>query len=159
MKNKTITLVSFLGLSLSTFSIATSSHAEIYKWTDAKGQVHYSARPPVQKQENTQEIEDKILMSVGKFNPSSVKNTKTSTEAPAEDDVLAENTENKDANNKPTKQLVDYCKTQRKNLKLLKNNKDIMWEQFGKKTSLSTAQRKAKIKKIKTEITEECKGI
>lgn len=156
MKNKTITLISLLALSISTLSFSISSHAEIYKWTDAKGQVHYSARPPVQKQENTQEIEEKILMSVGKFDPSSVKNKNKTNEGTPEDEVSAENKETK---SKPTKQLVDYCKAQRKSLKLLKNNQNIMWEQFGKKTSLTAAQRKAKMKKIKSEITEECKGV
>lgn len=154
MNNKTIALISFLTLSFSVLS--TNTQAKIYKWTDAKGQVHYSAKPPTQKKVKAKEIEDKILMSAGKYDPSTMSKAKVAEERNEESE---EKKGSKNSKSKPTKQLIDFCKNQRKNLKLLTNNQNVVWEQFGKKSNLTAAQRKAKMKKIKSDITEECKGI
>jgi len=160
MNKKIISLTSLLAVSFS-MTLSMNTHAEIYKWKDANGQVHYSATPPTHKKAKAEDIEGKILMSAGKFDPSRVSK-KSSDDSDNEnknkndDDTKAEN---KKEANKPTKQLIDYCKGQRKSLKLLKNNQNIMWEQFGKKTNLSAAQRKQKIKSIKSNITSECKGV
>lgn len=161
MKNKTITLLSLLALSLSTLAFDTSVQAKIYKWTDANGQVHYSAKPPMQKKIKVKpkDIEDQILMSAGKFDPSKVSKNKASEENQEKTEKNEEDGDNKNAKSKPTKQLIDFCKNQRKSLKLLKNNQNVSWEQFGKKTNLSAAQRKSKIKNIKSGISEDCKGI
>lgn len=156
MNKKTITLTRFLAVSFSmTFSM--NAHAEIYKWKDASGQVHYSATPPTHQKAKAENIEAKIKMSAGKYNPSSRIAKNKSSEENKENS--SDEPEDKNAKNKPTKQLIDYCEGQRKSLKLLNNNQNITWEQFGKKTKLSAAQRKSKIKNIKSNITEECKGI
>lgn len=152
MNNKIIPLVSLLAL---TFSM--NCHAEIYKWTDNKGQVHYTATPPTQKKVKAQEIEDKILMSAGKFDPSTVSENKETT-ADKEEDAEESSTKT-GANSKPTKQLIDFCKGQRKSLKLLKSSQNITWKRLGKETKLTAAQRKAKIKETKSSITKDCKGI
>lgn len=157
MNKKIITLTGLLAVSFS-MTCSMNSHAEIYKWKDASGQVHYSATPPTHKKAKAENIEAKIKMSAGKYKPSSKIAKKKSPEEDKEKTSDA-SSKDKNANNKPTKQLIDYCKGQRKSLKLLNNNQNITWEQFGKKTKLSAAQRKSKIKSIKSNITEECKGI
>lgn len=158
MNKKTITLTSFLAVSFSmTFSM--SSHAEIYKWKDASGQVHYTATPPpTHKKIKAENIEDKIKNSAGKYKPTSKSVESKSTDEKSEKTNDDDASDKKEAN-KPTKQLIDYCNEQRKSLKLLKNNQNVTWEQFGKKTNLTASQRKSKIKSIKSNITEECKGI
>ncbi len=159
MNIKTISLTSLLVVSFG-MTLSMNSHAKIYKWTDASGQVHYSATPPTHKKVKAENIEDKIKMSAGKYDPSSKstknKSTDEETENTNDDD---DSSENKNAKNKPTKQLIDYCKGQRKSLKVLKDNKNVAWEKFGKKSNLTASQRKSKIKNIKSNITEECKGV
>ncbi len=158
LKNKLHTVVGLMLLSMATVSttvISTTAHAEIYKWTDAKGQVHYSATPP-RKKVKTKEIGTEIKMAAGKFDPASVKLKSDSDES--EDQENDDSTQT-DGKNKPTKERVAYCKTQRKNLALLNNNKNIRWKSFGKETELNDTQRKMKMNQIKSQIASECKGI
>ncbi len=158
VKNKLLTIAGLalpLAMLASTSIITTTAHAEIYKWTDAKGQVHYSATPP-RKKVKTKEIGTEIKMAAGKFDPSSVK-LKSDTEESEDQDN--DDSPQASGKNKPTKERVAYCKTQRKNLALLNNNKNIRWKSFGKETELNDAQRKLKIKQIKSQIDSECKGI
>jgi hypothetical protein len=158
VKNKMYTLVGLTLLSVATMSttvITTPANAEIYKWTDANGQVHYSATPP-RKKVKTKEIGNEIKMAAGKFDPASVKPESDTEESDTDNTDDASQTDGK---NKPTKERLAYCKTQRKNLALLENNKNIRWKSFGKETELNDAQRKSKINQIKSQITSECKGI
>lgn len=142
-----------------TLLFGTGLHAEIYKWTDANGQTHYSATPPTQRVK-VKNIEDDIRMSMGKYDPSRAQKNSADQAATEETEPKAdESTARKDKKEAPTKELISFCKTQRSNLDLLKNNQNIVWEQFGKKSKLTQAQRKDKIKRIKSTISEECKGI
>ncbi len=159
LNNTARSIMGIMLLSFTAFSttvISTSVNAEIYKWTDAQGQVHYSATPPTKKVK-TKEIGSEIRMAAGKFDPSSVKlkDDTDESEAGNKSNDPSENT----GKNKATKERIAYCKTQRKNLALLTNNKNIRWKSFGKETELTAAQRKSKMKQIKSQISEECKGI
>jgi len=129
-----------------------NSQAEIYKWTDAKGVTHYSAQKPIQKEIKSENIEDKIRFSLGKYQASSQKQSKDSAES-------------KDSKNKtqlagPNAKLVSYCKTQRKNLAQLKKNYRNLWkDKDGKTSRLDQKQRQQKVKKIQKSITAECAGV
>jgi hypothetical protein len=144
-----------LTVAATTTFVPSTAKAEIYKWTDAQGQVHYSATPPTKKVK-TREIGTEIKMAAGKFDPSTVKQKSETEDSDTENTEDSSQTKGK---NKPTKERIAYCKTQRKNLALLKNNKNIRWKSFGKETELSDAQRKSKINSIKALIMDECKGI
>ncbi len=158
LNTKTLISLTFWATAATALLSFSTANAEIYKWTDAKGQIHYSATPPVKKVK-TEKIGEEIRMAAGKFDPASVTQKKATSEESGDN----ENDNNADASSNksggPNKELIKYCKSQRKNLKLLQNNQNIVWRQFGKKSELTAAQRKAKIKKIKTEISEECKGV
>ena len=153
MKKSTIVSLSLLAITLS----VTSIQAKIYKWTDANGAVHYSATPPkVNKKSklDVKDIEDKIRFAAGK---PSAGSSKKSVEGPVSEG------EDKEESSKlapPSPKLIKYCKSQRSNLKQLKENFNTIWvSKSGKKALLSQKQRKDKVKEIRKTITTECEGV
>ncbi len=153
MNKPTIISLSLLVITLS----VTSIQAKIYKWTDANGAVHYSATPPKANQaskSDVKDIEDKIRFAAGRPPASESKKT-------AEGSVVAE--ENKQGSDKlspPNSKLIKYCKSQRSNLKQLKENFNTTWvSPSGKKALLSQKQRKDKVQEIRKSITTECVGV
>ena len=147
-KPTTITL-SLLAITLS----ITSIQAKIYKWTDANGSVHYSATPPKHSKKSklkVKDIEDKIRYAAGK--PRIHKSNQTS-EGPVtqkDNDKLAP----------PSSKLIKYCKSQRSNLKQLKENFNTTWvSPNGKKSLLTQKERKNKVKAIRKIISTECAGV
>jgi len=142
-----ITCISALSL---TYSINTQ--AKIYKWTDAKGVVHYSATPPAIKKK-VKNIESEIRLAAGKHRPS-------------KSDKKEENQKDKDQKTEeselssPDEKLVDYCKSQRNNLKSLTNNFRNIWiDPSGKKTRLNQKQRQEKVDYLKNRIEKDCKEV
>ncbi len=158
MKNKlTKIILSAVLASTSLLLINTSSQAEIYKWTDAKGVTHYSAQKPTQQKIKSEDIGDKIRSAAGKHQALSQKPAQASTQT----------TGKKSADGKtktelagPSARLVSFCKNQRKNLTLLTKNYRNRWEDKGGKVSfLDQKQRKEKVRSIRKSITKECAGV
>ena len=146
MNKITIITLSTLAIALSVSSI----QAKIYKWTDANGSTHYSATPPKQNTKSkvkVKNIEDKIRYAAGK--PSLHTKSTEEKSAGKKDDKLAP----------PSKKLVKYCKSQRSNLKQLKENFNTTLEASGKKSLLNQKQRKDKVKEIRKSIKNECAGV
>ncbi len=139
------------------FFITINSQAEIYKWTDTKGVIHYSSQRPIQQKIKSEDIEDKIKSAAGKSRlvspKSSYSNPKNTT--------IKINSEKKEIKLKgPSEKLIAFCKNQRKNLNLLKQNYRNKWQEKDGKTSwLNQEQRKEKVNNIKESITKECAGI
>ncbi len=138
------------------FSIST--HAEIYKWVDAKGVTHYTATPPPQKtikhKTKVENIEVQILSAAGKFKPAT---NQTSS------DEKTSGMESKKTDNKlspPGKKLVSYCKKQRGNLANLKGNYFNVWvDDKGKETKLDQKERQEKVDHLINDIKDNCKGV
>ena len=153
MKKPTIITLSLITLTLS----ITSTQAKIYKWTDTNGAVHYSSTPPKTNKKsnlNVKDIEDKIRFAAGKPRASS---SKQSIEGP-----VSEGKDEKESSKlaPPSPKLIKYCKSQRSNLKQLKENFNTTWvSASGKKALLSQKQRKDKVKEIRKSITTECVGV
>jgi len=148
MNKITIVTLSTLALALS----VTSTQAKIYKWTDANGSTHYSATPPKQQKKKTEvkDIEDEIRYAAGKPYNRSKSAEKEENTSKKDDDKLAP----------PSEKLIKYCKSQRSNLKQLKENFNTTWvEASGKKTLLTQKQRKDKVKEIRKSIKSECVGV
>jgi len=134
-----------------------TTNAEIYKWTDSKGVVHYSAQKPTQKKvkpKNIENIELAIRSAAGKPKKQQTASTSRS---------LKGDTSTKKSDKKlsgPGPELVSYCKKQRSNLDQLQNNFRNVWQGIdGKKTKLNQEQRKSKVKYIQSTITENCAGV
>lgn len=136
--------------------LSANTHAEIYKWTDENGGVHYTAQPPAhkKKQIKVKNIENEIKSAAGKYRPPA-NSDKTSSDT--------ETDENKDDGEElagPDKKLINYCKNQRKNLELLKKNFRNVWiDAKGQKTTLDQEQRKEKVAYLQKRIAEDCKGV
>ena len=148
---------------IATFTLlfSVNSLANIYKWTDKNGSVHYSARPPTHtKQINTKikDIEDKIRFAAGKHRPSSQTSTTQQNNQKTNSSASSANSDVKLS--PPGKKLIAYCQKQRANLQSLKKNFRSIWiEPNGKKSSLSQAQRKEKVKYLIKKIAEDCEGV
>ena len=129
--------------------------AEIYKWTDAKGVIHYSAQKPLERKIKSENIEQEIRSAAGKYIPSTEQVTSTN-ETPGK-----ENSKNTNVKlDGPSPELVKYCKSQRKNLSDLSKNYRTMWQgKDGKKTRLDQKQRQEKANQIKESIMKECVGV
>jgi hypothetical protein len=148
--------LSVVVISTSVLLVTMNSQAEIYKWTDAKGVIHYSAQKPVQQTIKSENIEDEIRSAAGKYRASSRQVPQT----PAQTTTKSKNIKTKTQLSGPSAKLVSYCKTQRKNLAQLKKNYRNIWKDKGGKTSrLNQKQRQQKVNKIQKSITTECAGV
>lgn len=131
-----------------------NSQAEIYKWTDAKGVTHYSARKPIEQKIKSENIEYKIRVAAGKHQASSQKTSQVASTT---------NLNNDESNTQlagPSKKLISYCKNQRKNLAQLKKNYRNLWkDKDGKESRLNQKQRQLKVDQIQKSITTECAGV
>lgn len=148
-------------ISALTLTFSLSSHAKIYKWTDAKGVVHYSATPPVTKKKAKQEvknIESEIRMAAGKPQSSPADNNNTQKNEDEENEQETDDSESELS--APDKKLIDYCKTQKNNLANLKNNFRNVWvDTSGKKTKLDQKQRQEKVDYLKSRIKNDCQEV
>ena len=154
--NKTLLILSISSVLMIT---ATNSHAEIYKWVDAKGVTHYTAHPPIKKKVRVKakNIEDEIKSAAGKYRPpKGSQKTAMASNAPqakVNKKVKSKGTEL----SPPDKKLVEYCNSQRKNLEGLKNNFRNVWvDTNGIKTPLNQQQRQEKADQIAKTLKETC---
>ena len=133
--------------------------ADIYKWTDKDGKVHYSATPPKEPQKNIEDIEDKIKANIGKVQPSSTY------KAPTED--ATDSTKKKTANKKAKDRYkgdrstarIAYCNGLKNNIHTMENNKNGNLVKEGEKKPLTTEQVTTQLKKDKENLAKNCIGI
>jgi len=157
MKNhltrKFITITATASLAL---LVNIGANAEIYKWTDAKGVVHYTANKPTQKKIQSENIEVKIRSAAGKYQP-------TKTASRMSDDSPERESGKEPGSGKlsgPDPKLVSYCKQQRSNLTSLKKHYRTVWQGAdGKKKQLNQEERKLKVSELEEKISEDCAGI
>jgi hypothetical protein len=153
---KTIALTS-----IGTFALmfSTCSQAEIYKWTDENGTIHYTATPPMQKQKRIKatNIENEIRSAAGKYRPPAKGSKAGSTDVRS----TSQDDSNKDEQLAgPDKKLIKYCENQRNNLEQLKKNFRNVWiDVKGQKTNLDQEQRKQKVDYLRQRIKEDCVGV
>lgn len=155
---KIIKLASIATISSTLLFLSINSHAEIYKWIDENGGVHYTAQPPVQKKKRVQaeNIEDEIRAKAGKYRPPANSTVAKKAETPDESD----NNEDSEKLSGPDKKLVSYCNNQKKNLAQLRKNFRNVWiDVKGNKTTLDQEQRQEKVAYLQKRIAEDCKEV
>ena len=154
---KIIKLASITSISTIFLLLSVSAQAEIYKWIDENGGVHYAAQPPIhqkKKRVKAKNIEDEIRAAAGKYRPPANSTVKKDNA-----DTSGSETNEKDLAG-PDKKLVSYCNNQKKNLVQLKKNFRNVWiDVKGKKTNLDQEQRKEKVAYLQQRITEDCKDV
>jgi hypothetical protein len=145
---KIITLASLSTLAL---FLTLNAQAEIYKWTDANGNIHYSAHPPAKQKVKSQDIEDRIRSAAGKYRASTKSSSEKDSEDKSGEEVKLSG---------PDQKLIKSCKGLRKSEgQLQKNYRNIWIDNDGKKTLLDQKQRKEKIQLIKKQIKEFCSDV
>ena len=133
-------------IGFTSFSLVSTSFAEIYKWTDQKGQVHYTQHPgPGNKAD--QLVDMKNQQMTRKSNAADSAELAQEKERQEEKAALAKSYKEK---------LNKFCAQQRKNLKILGSAKPIAWEEDGETQLLSKQERHEKIDDIKDSLEENC---
>jgi hypothetical protein len=140
-----------------TFSFSQVGHANIFKWTDSEGKVHYSATPPKDTKEKAENIKDKIKMHVGKAQP---KTTYQAPSRPPSADELAEmgdkgNTKD-NFQQAQSQAKVAYCNGLRSNIQTLETSKNVNIAEEGKLKPLDSEQKKARLAKEKSNFEKNC---
>lgn len=139
-----------------TFSIAQTAQAEIYKWTDANGKVHYSATPPKDTSTKAENIEDKIKFNIGKVQPSKAHHTKPKTTTKEKKDIKASREKYKKDRSQAR---VGYCNGLRRNIQTLENSKNVNITEKENLKPLSISEKAARLSKEKSNLDKNCEGM
>ena len=130
-------------------SLQQPAQAEMYKWTDKKGEIHYTQTPPPADTQS-KNIEDDIRLSTGKLG------TVAPTMAKGEKKSAME--EAREQGKKSEAEHQDYCANQANALKQLTANALVTVKDDKGEPHILTAEEKAnKIKEIETSIQKICR--
>ncbi len=132
------------------FCLSFTAHAEIYKWTDAAGNTHYSQTPPENTATKAEDIGDEIDMAAGTAQGGSGEPVKKET---TEKDEMAQA---KKAGEENSIKHQTYCDQQRNALKKLLSSPVIRWKSGDSEKVLSAKERKGKIAEFEKSIKELC---
>ena len=126
-----------LPLVLALLLLAPMASAQVYKWTDARGTVHYSETPPPQG------TTFKRITNTGTEQPgtSAPASSAAPSPAPAAAPATASTGELPNTPENRTK----VCNSLKANLELLKGKEGVMLEQEGKSVPLDETQRSQQI--------------
>ena len=130
-----------------------SANAEIYKWTDKEGKVHFSATPPKDTTTKAEDIEKEIKFKIGKVQPPSTVTTAATSDKSKATKTKAGSTakpgKDRYANDKSPSRLA-YCNKLQRNINQLK---------AGKKNQLTAEKRASRLKADKAAMEKNCKGL
>ncbi|RVU83945.1 DUF4124 domain-containing protein [Leucothrix sargassi] len=145
-------------LPLLLLAVGTSQNlsAEIYKWTDKDGKVHYSSTPPKENPQSAQVIGDKIKANIGKVQP--VTSYKANTTEKEEVKKTTKKADNPYENDRSAAR-VKYCENLKKNINTLENNKNINIIVEGNPTPISDTDKEERIAKYKADLEKNCENI
>ena len=130
-------------------SLTNLANAEIYKWTDAQGNTHYTQTPPQgQSSENTsiENIQSDIEALAGKL----ISEPETGGK------LAGGGAPSQFTGNENTSEQQAFCNQQRAALKLVTSTQGVGWESGEGKYNLSPAELAAKINEFTTNIQEMC---
>jgi hypothetical protein len=121
-----------LPLALALLLLAPAVVAQVYKWTDARGTVHYSETPPPQG------TPFKRISTAGAEQPSPPVATATTAATPSP--ARPATSDNGELPNTPENR-AKVCTSLKTNLDLLKGKDAVVMEQGGKTVALDDSQR------------------
>lgn len=131
--------------------LTSSAFAEMYKWIDKNGEVHYTQTPPPADAKQGKDIEKDIRLSTGKLGNTSPATTSTSNE-PAKDGMAKAREDGK----KSEIDHRDYCKQQAGVLKQLTANALVKWKDDKGERILTAEEKSAKMQDIEKNIKSLC---
>jgi len=131
-----------------------SVEAEIYKWTDAAGSVHYTQTPPPDAAK-AKDIAQEISLSTGKAQHSSTD--KTAKEEESKDKPKDEMDKAKEDGAKNEDKHRAFCDQQKTSLKQLLSNPVIRWRSTDNQEKILTAkERTDKITEFEKNLKDLC---
>ena len=144
-----------LPLLLLTMGFSQTLSAEIYKWTDKEGKVHYSSTPPKVDPQKAQLIGDKIKANIGKVQPKTTYKSATDTAKPVKNTKKVDDPYKNDR----SAARIKYCTNLKNNITTLQNNKNVDIVVEGKPSALSSTQKDERLNKYQSDLEKNCKDI
>lgn len=146
----------FRALLVLSLLIASSSHAELYKWTDDKGQVHYSDKQP--DDEKVQTLNPQTSL------PSGAEKEKSAFEQQVEDmnQRLAEQEKQQQEAAKKAEEeqkRKERCAALRNNMQVLVTKNRVSKMVDGQRVIIPYEERVEKMEKIRKEIDTTCQDL
>lgn len=126
-----------------------NASAEMYKWTDKRGEVHYTQTPPPPDAKG-KDIEEDIRLSTGKLGNNIP--TQADKSAPKDDMDKA-----REAGEKSDKKHRDFCAQQEAALKQMTENALIKWKDEKGERFLTAEEKTGKMKDMQNNIDSMCK--
>ncbi|MGB3918240.1 DUF4124 domain-containing protein [Thiothrix litoralis] len=128
---------------------APSVSAEMYKWTDKRGETHYTQTPPPPDAKG-KDIEDDIRLSTGKLGNILPEQASKAT---GKDDME----QARQAGEKSDKKHRDFCAQQEAALKQMTANALIKWKDSEGERFLTAEEKISKMKEMQNNIDSMCK--
>ncbi|MFC5527205.1 DUF4124 domain-containing protein [Rhodanobacter ginsengisoli] len=126
--------------------LAPLATAQVYKWTDAGGTVHYSQAPPAQGTQFTKVATTGTAEPLVK--PAPKDNTEGSNEPSVEQKPVADTPENRSK----------LCESLKANLATLQGSGPVVMQQDGKSMALDAAQRKQQVAAAQAQYDQYCQA-
>jgi len=134
---------------------AQTSSAEIYKWVDEHGRVHYDDRPPVTGQKQLMDINEESN-AVKSIPENRAEKRRKLLDAIDEDRQLKKELEAKEKKKKA--KMLKQCHVARDNLKLYQRSRSVYdLDKDGNRVTLPSSARDQVIANIKKQIQQFCK--
>lgn len=124
--------------------LAPLAAAQVYKWTDASGTVHYSEAPPAQGTKYVKVTTTGTVEPLAAPVPSEAANHRETPAEPAQ--PVADTPENRSK----------MCESLKSNLTALHGSGPVVMEQGGKSVALDDAQRKQQIASAQAQYDQFC---
>ncbi len=126
--------------------LAPLATAQVYKWTDAGGTVHYSEAPPAQGTKFSKVTTTGTAEPLVK--PAPKDNTEGSNEPTVEQKPVADTPENRSK----------LCESLKANLATLQGSGPVVMQQDGKSMALDAAQRKQQVASAQAQYNQYCQA-
>ena len=151
MQSKTSARVASL-LIIFTLLISPRLIAEVYKWTDASGKVHYSDQKP-EKQPNAKEVTQDIKKA--NTDTSSQEQQKLGTIFRKENDADRNYQQQQARDAQPSPDQQERCQNARNFLKRLEG-RIMIADENGKEVRFTDAERRVKAQELRDQINDNC---
>ena len=129
--------------------LAPLANAQVYKWTDASGTVHYSEAPPAKG------VNYNKVTTTGTVEPL-VKPAPAASMTDADAEVVAKPVENSVADTPENR--TKLCSSLKTNLAALQGAAPVVMQQGGKTQALSADQRKQQLESAQSQFNEYCES-
>ena len=144
-----------LPLLLITIGFSQTLSADIYKWTDKEGKVHYSSTPPKEDPQKAEKIGDKIKANIGKIQPPTTYKKPSGDGEPRKVAKKADNPYKKDRSDA----RIKYCKNIKKNIETLQKKQNVNIIIEGTPSALSDDQKSKRLQKYQSDLEKNCKDL